>query len=163
MHQAASRSTDQKAKRRGGIACVEFALILPILLSFVLGVLEVGRFIEVRQILMGAAREGARQASTGMMTDAQVITVVTGYVQSAGLPTNNLVVTVEDLTNAGTDVSQATTLDNLLIRAQLPYSNVRWSTTSFFVAPTTTIESTAIWPSGIPYSYPGNVTAPTGS
>ena len=163
MNQSASRSTDCKAKRRGGTACVEFALILPILLSFVLGILEVGRFIEVRQILMGAAREGARQASTGMMTDAQVINVVTGYVQAASLPVNNLVVTVEDLTNPGTDVSQATTLDNLLVKAQLPYSNVRWSTTSFFMASGTNIESTAIWPSGIPYAYPENVTAPTGN
>jgi Flp pilus assembly protein TadG len=163
MRKAAFRSERNEAERRGGTACVEFALILPILLSLVLGILEIGRYIEVRQILMAAAREGARQAASGMMTDAQVVTVVTGYVQAASLPTTNLTVTVEDLTNPGTDVSQATTLDNLLVKAQLPYNKVQWSTTSFFLNSGTTIESNAVWPSGIPYAYPENVTAPVGN
>jgi Flp pilus assembly protein TadG len=77
------RMARNRLHRRSGVACVEFALILPILLSFVLGILEIGRYIEIRQILMGAAREGARQAASGMMTDAQVSSVVTGYVQAA--------------------------------------------------------------------------------
>ena len=101
--------------RRSATACVEFAVVLPILLTFVLGVLEVGRFIQVYEILNAAAREGARQASTGQMTNAQVIAAVTGCVQASGLPTAKLNVTVQDLTNAGTDVSQATILDNLQV------------------------------------------------
>jgi len=64
-------------------------------------VLEIGRYIEVFQLLDAAAREGARQASTGQMTNAQVIAAVTGCVQAAGLPTAQLTVTVADLTNPG--------------------------------------------------------------
>jgi hypothetical protein len=133
------------------------------LLSFVLGVLEIGRYIDVYMMINAAAREGARQASTGQMTNAQVIAAVTGCVQAAGLPTNQLTVTVSDLTNPGTDVSQATILDNLQVTATLPYVNVRWITTSFFTNATTQVSSTVYWVSSNPQSYPSNVTAPTGS
>lgn len=151
------------SKRHEGVACVEFALVLPILLSLVLGILEVGRYVEVRQILTGAVREGARQASTGQLTNAQVVNVVTGCVQAAGLTTKDLAVTVADLTNPGTDVSLATCLDNLQVTATMPYADVRWSTTNFFTNATTQITATSYWDSSNPQSYPNNVTAPAGS
>ncbi|HEX4070932.1 MAG TPA: TadE/TadG family type IV pilus assembly protein [Planctomycetaceae bacterium] len=149
--------------RRSATACVEFAVVLPILLTFVLGVLEVGRFIQVYEILNAAAREGARQASTGQMTNAQVIAAVTGCVQASGLPTAKLNVTVQDLTNAGTDVSQATILDNLQVTVSLPYNAVEWITTSYFLNSTSQISTTVYWVSTNPQSYPSGVTAPTGS
>jgi Flp pilus assembly protein TadG len=149
--------------QRGGTACVEFAAVLPILLTFVLGVMEIGRYIDVYMMINAAAREGARQASTGQMTNAQVITAVTGCVQAAGLPTSQLTVTVNDLTNPGTDVSQATILDNLQVTVTLPYVNTRWITTSFFTNAATNVSTTVYWVSANPQSYPTSVTAPTGS
>jgi Flp pilus assembly protein TadG len=149
--------------QRCGTACVEFAVVMPILLSFVLGVLEIGRYIEVFQLLDAAAREGARQASTGTMTNAQVIAAVNGCVQAAGFPTNQLTVTVSDLTNPGTDVSQATILDNLQVTVTLPYSSIEWSPTSYFTNATTKITTTVYWVSTNGQSYPSNVTAPSGS
>ncbi len=149
--------------QRCGTACVEFAVVMPMLLIFILGILEMGRYIEVFQLLDAAAREGARQASTGQMTNAQVIAAVTGCVQAAGLPTNKLTVTVNDLTNPGTDVSQATILDSLQVTATLPYSGIEWSPTSYFTNATTQITATVYWVSTNPQSYPTNVTAPTGS
>jgi Flp pilus assembly protein TadG len=48
--------------RRGdrGAAAVEFALVLPILLVLVLGIVEFGRAYFVQTTLSGAAREGVR-------------------------------------------------------------------------------------------------------
>jgi Flp pilus assembly protein TadG len=156
------RQTQSKPNRRG-TACVEFAVVLPILLIFILGILEMGRYVEVYQLLEAAAREGACQASTGQMTDAQVIAAVTGCVQAAGLPTSNLTVTVNDLTNPGTDVSQATMLDNLQVTVTLPHSAVAWSPTSYYTNSSTQISTTVYWVSANPQSYPSSVTAPTGS
>ncbi len=149
--------------QRCGTACVEFAVVLPILLSFVLGVLEIGRYVNVYLLISAAAREGARQASTGTMTNAQVIAAVTGCAQAAGLPTNQLTVTVSDLTSPGTDVSKATILDNLQVTVTLPYINVRWVPTNYFTNATTQVSATVYWVSANPQSYPNNVTAPTGS
>jgi Flp pilus assembly protein TadG len=150
-----------RADRRA-TACVEFALILPVLVIFVLGLLEMGRYIEVRQILTSAAEEGARQASTGQMTDAQVISVVTGCVAAAGLPTTNLAVTVSDLTNVGTDVSQATCMDNLQVTVTIPFENVRWCSSLLVTNNETIVDATVYWVSAVPQAYPTNVTAPEG-
>jgi Flp pilus assembly protein TadG len=148
---------------RRATACVEFALILPVLMIFVLGLLEMGRFIEVRQILTSAAEEGARQASTGQITNAQTVSVVTGCVAAAGLPTTGLTVTVADLTNLGTDVSKATCLDNLQVTVTIPFINVRWCSSLLVTNSATLVDATVYWVSSLPVSYPQNVTAPTGS
>jgi Flp pilus assembly protein TadG len=148
---------------RRATACVECALILPVLMIFVLGLLEMGRYIEVRQIVTSAAREGARQASSGQITNAQVINVVKGCIAAAGLPTTNLAITVSDLTNPGVDVSQATSMDNLQVTVTIPFTDVRWCSTLLVTNPTSKIGATVFWVSSLPQSYPTNVTAPAGS
>jgi Flp pilus assembly protein TadG len=156
------RAASDRPNRRA-TACVEFAAILPVLLIFVLGLLEMGRFIEVRQILTLAAEEGARQASTGQLTNAQVVSVVTGVVAASGLPTTGLAVTVADLTNPGTDVSQATCMDNLQLTVTIPFINVRWCSSLLVTNSTTQVDANVYWVSSLPQAYPTDVTAPTGS
>lgn len=46
--------------RRRGVAAVEAAVLLPLALMLMLGTWEVGRMVEVGQILNNAAREGGR-------------------------------------------------------------------------------------------------------
>lgn len=48
-----------------GQSMVEFALILPILLLLVLGIIEFGRVFNQTLIVTAAAREGARSAAVG--------------------------------------------------------------------------------------------------
>lgn len=48
-----------------GAALVEFALILPILVLFVFGIIEFGRAYSARIELTGAVREGARAVALG--------------------------------------------------------------------------------------------------
>ena len=43
-----------------GVAAVEFALILPLLLALTFGLIEFGLFMYNQQVLTNAAREGAR-------------------------------------------------------------------------------------------------------
>lgn len=51
-----------RAPRRGQ-ALVEFALIIPIFLLIVFGIVDVGRYVYMNSVLSQAAREGARVAS----------------------------------------------------------------------------------------------------
>lgn len=65
---------DQERKRQSsdaGQAVVEFALVLPLLLILLLGILEFGHLYSQVSILQGAAREGVREAVLGG-TPAQV-------------------------------------------------------------------------------------------
>lgn len=54
---------------RGAVA-VEFALLLPLLLLIVLGIIDFGRMLNAQITLTQAAREGARLVALGMPADA---------------------------------------------------------------------------------------------
>jgi Flp pilus assembly protein TadG len=58
----ASGSPAHRARRLGGMAMVEFVLILPALLVILFGILEFGVLFFQWQTLSNAAREGAREA-----------------------------------------------------------------------------------------------------
>jgi Flp pilus assembly protein TadG len=93
---AASDSRD-----RGSVA-VEFALLLPVLLLLIFGIIDFGRAINDQITLTQAAREGARLASLGYSTSA-----VTTRAQSAAYPLSpvpTVTVTSACPTGAGTGV-----------------------------------------------------------
>ncbi|MCF4122814.1 pilus assembly protein [Antribacter sp. KLBMP9083] len=49
-----------RGHRERGAAAVEFALVLPLLLTLVIGIAELGRVYHIQTSLSGAAREGVR-------------------------------------------------------------------------------------------------------
>jgi Flp pilus assembly protein TadG len=56
--------TQSPRRRRRGAAMIEAALVLPVVLMFLFGILEYGRYILMMQVLTNAAREGAHYALT---------------------------------------------------------------------------------------------------
>lgn len=56
------RRIRQEKHVRRGATVMEAALVLPIVLIFLLGILEYGRYVMTLQVLTNAAREGARYA-----------------------------------------------------------------------------------------------------
>lgn len=75
------------ARRRGG-AVVEMAVVSPLLLTLVFGVIEFGNSFMVRQILTNAAREGARVAAIQPVADDALIrtAVRDGMSSISGIP-----------------------------------------------------------------------------
>lgn len=127
-----SRSSRNLPRR--GVAAVEFALVLPVFLILLIGVWEIGRLIEVKQLASNAAREGSRRASTGQYTNAQVQQIVLQYLQNAGVTTPNAVVTVSNLTNPPADVNNANQMDRLRVEVSIPFGDVRWVALNFFLS-----------------------------
>jgi hypothetical protein len=71
-------------RRRPGVAAVEFAFLAPVLLILLVGLWQVGRIVQVKQLMDNAAREGTRLAS-----QSQIVAPVGGYTQvhtSTGIP-----------------------------------------------------------------------------
>jgi Flp pilus assembly protein TadG len=68
---------------RDGMAAVECACCMPLLMMILFGLWEVGRFTEVNQVLWNAAREGARDASLGQDNLKTVAANVLTYLQGA--------------------------------------------------------------------------------
>ena len=68
---------------RRGAAAVEFALILPILMVLVFGIINYGDMLSVRQSVSQAASEGARAAAVTPGADAAKETAALSAVNSA--------------------------------------------------------------------------------
>ena len=80
-----------------GQALVEFALVLPILLILVLGIIEFGRAWNLHQTITHAAREGARLAAVfyPAVTQTQVETEVKNSIASSGFNPNDADITFD--------------------------------------------------------------------
>jgi Flp pilus assembly protein TadG len=76
-----------KTPRDRGAAAVEFALLLPLLMLLVFGIVDFGRALNAQITLTQAAREGARMAALGEPN-------VVGGTQAAATGLNPVTVTV---------------------------------------------------------------------
>ena len=72
-------------KDRRGAAVVEFAVIAPVFILLVFGMIEYGRMVMVQQILTNAAREGARKAVLDGISTSDVQSAVVTYMNNAGI------------------------------------------------------------------------------
>ena len=77
-----------------GAELIEFALVLPLLLLVVLGSIDGGLVFSRYEVLVNAAREGARVSVLPGYTSADVTTRVNQYVQGIGLNAGNVSTTV---------------------------------------------------------------------
>jgi Flp pilus assembly protein TadG len=131
--------TKQLRDRRGAVA-VEAVFTLPLLLFLMLGVWEVGRMIQVNQILVNAAREGARLAGGGFVnsapvTNAQVQQAVRDYMTASGLPAaavSGATITLNcQASPSWTDPGDALPLDKFQVTVTIPagtaFNSLRWN------------------------------------
>jgi Flp pilus assembly protein TadG len=90
----------KQARERRGSTLVEAALMLNlVVLPTFLGVFEYGRLVMVRQLMLNAAREGARMAVVGTasnppVTTSQIQTAAMSYLAPMGRPLAGLAVSV---------------------------------------------------------------------
>jgi Flp pilus assembly protein TadG len=130
-----------KPSQRRGVVAVEAAVIMPLLLIMMFGVWEVGRIIQVKQMMVNSAREGARLAAGGYTVNSQPVTnamvqqAVKDYLRGAGLPAtcyNNAQVTLTCLASpAWVNPSDAHPMDKFRLNVRIPagaaFESTRWS------------------------------------
>lgn len=138
MH--ASRITRRRIRcrprppRRGAVA-VEFACVAPVLLTIIVGMIEMTRVYDVQNSLEMACREGARFAAldrSGMMTGTQtanqkLVSDVKNFLQSAGIDKNKATVSVVKASDGTTafDLDDPTNdLSLFKVKISVPYSAI---------------------------------------
>ena len=105
------RNPQSAIRNRRGAVAVEFALVAPVLLAIMFGMIKYGKAFEMQNQLQNAAREGARFASmdhTGMLPSGQtanqkLIQEVKNYMASYGINKDDVTVTVKDHANPTAD------------------------------------------------------------
>jgi Flp pilus assembly protein TadG len=133
-------STRLRRRTLRGIVAVEAAFVLPVVLTILLGVWEVGRLVQITAIVNSAARQGGRIASAGVSNNANVTVAmvqqtVQSYLTTAGLPSaavNGAQIQVVNLSShTWTDPCNATSLDPFLVTVVIPsgtpFNSLRWT------------------------------------
>ena len=137
------------SSRRPGSAAVEFAVVLPLFITLLFGIWEVGRMVQVSQVLQNAAREAARQASTAQHDPVDHPDERPGVHPGAQPQITNFTgfnVAFADLTNSAvTDPTGCTQLDKFTITVTMPFDNVRWSLTKMFTPTGTQLSAQVTW------------------
>jgi Flp pilus assembly protein TadG len=96
---AALRGRAFARDRRGGVA-IEFALVIPIFLVLVIGVVEFSRVLAVRNSLQYGVEEAARYAMVRQTVDASKLTAIIKD-RIAAPDTDNVSVALTDETDQG--------------------------------------------------------------
>ncbi len=103
---------------RSGVAVVEFAIVAPVFVLFVMGMIEVSRGLMIQEVITNAAREGARAAVVESSTTSTVTSAVQTYLTAANVPTSAATITV---------TIPAVRYNNFAtVTVSVPYSKVSW-------------------------------------
>ena len=106
-----------RLQREDGIVAIEFALILPILLLIMGGIIEFGFVLFEKQVITNASREGARAGivqAAPKPSEVNIQDVVKAYLKGAGLAEASATINVtgEELTYP----------NDLTVTVQYPYT-----------------------------------------
>jgi hypothetical protein len=104
---AALKSMRVRTRSERGAELIEFALVLPLLLLVVLGIVDFGFLFQRMEVVTNAAREGARLGVLPGYGATDVCSRVINYVQNGGLPTTG---TCPSPTNPTLNVDTAYTI-----------------------------------------------------
>lgn len=116
----------RRGERRRGTALVEMALVLPVFITVILGIIEFGRALMVGQLVTNSAREGARLAIVDGSTNSQVISAVQTFLQGAANVSPSDVTVTVTVNGGGGDVSTAQPRDLIGVAVSLPFTKVSY-------------------------------------
>ena len=117
---------------RRGAAAVELAIVLPVFLLVIFGIVEFGRAFMAEHILANGARLGARSAIVEGSTNAQVIQQVTDFcVDTLAVNGADVVVVIEDETGTAIDLATSTEGDFCRVSVAIAFDKVSFVTGSY--------------------------------
>ena len=108
-----------------GQALAEVAIALPLLLLMLIGIWEFARAYQIQQVVVNAAREGAREVvlppkADGTGTVANATTVVNNYLAAGAISVADATVTITNSTDPS--VPEGGTGHAMTVRVEVPYS-----------------------------------------
>jgi len=109
-------------ERRFGVAVLEFAVIAPVLVFVVIGMLELARGLQVKETLTDAARKGCRTALPSTGTNAAVTADINTVLTNSNLSSTAATIIIQ-VNGANVDVSTAAANTPISVKVAIPYSS----------------------------------------
>ena len=104
---------------RSGAAVVEFAVVAPVFILLVFGMIEFGRMVMVQQVLTNASREGARLAVLDGVTVSDVEASVETFLAASAVSGATIAVDPDPLSDANLG-------DPVTVTVSVPFGSVSW-------------------------------------
>lgn len=98
--------------RSRGAEVLEMALMMPLLIALIFGMVEFGYFFFLKHNLQAAAREGARTGSTLNATDSDAVNKASAFLAAAGLSAGSF------------SITSTTSGDTVTVNVQATWGNV---------------------------------------
>lgn len=153
----------QQHSRRSAAAAVECALVMTVLVPLLVGVWEVGRLVNVYQMVMNGAREAGRRAATGEYSKQEIEQIVLDYFNANGLTNLTSVATSEaeleqggkiyveiniydkNGTFVGNDPRLANQMEKIEVTVSVLFNDVEYSPTDLFLPASFQVTATTVW------------------
>ena len=143
FHLVPHRISQSSRRRRRGAAVVEFAVVAPVFLTLVFGIIEVGRMVMVQQILTNGSRQGARTAILEGATASGVQSAVNTFLANSSISGATVTVTPSVLSTAKAG-------DAITVTVSIPFDQVSWNQAPWFLDGAQLTASTLMRREGIP-------------
>lgn len=110
---------------------VEFAIVLPLLLILVLGIIEMGRLMMLTQVTTNACREAVRRAIVPGATQSNVVAVCNANLDAGGISDTGRKVSI--MGNAGqlTVVENIGSRQSVTVRVEIPLAENTFGLSTF--------------------------------
>ncbi len=118
------RQTFPMSTKRAGAHTVEFALVLPVFVIFIFGLVEIGRGMMASTLLTNAARAGCRTGTLPGKATADATAAVDDLLKSGGITGYTTTVSLKN--DATKNVSAGEIGDTVTVLITVPASKVSW-------------------------------------
>lgn len=132
-----TRKHGTRPEARQGAAVVEFAVVAPLMILLTMGMMEMGRVVMVKQLLVNASREGARLAVLPEATTTEVQNAVEQELQASSI--NGATITLTP-----TVIESAPPGAPITIAISIPAADVSWIPKPMFTFSNTLSSSTTM-------------------
>jgi Flp pilus assembly protein TadG len=120
----------RKRPRRAGVAMLELAIVLPIFLLLVLGIIEMGRVMMLNQMATNGCREACRQAIVPGAKHEDILQVANGYLDASGVSSTGRVVQIRNESGSVVKLGNIQSHEPVTVRVEFPYAGNTWGFTS---------------------------------
>lgn len=124
------RNSRTQPRTRRGASVVEMAIVLPVFMMVVMGIIEFGRGMMVGQLVTNAARYGARLAAVDGSSNASVQQDIEDFlVEAVGIAPADATITITVTAAPGNpdplnDLTKAQPKDLVKVSVKVPYDKV---------------------------------------